>query len=124
MKKALSKIKVTLAALWSAIISFPFKAFGTDRTMESFQTDYWILYPSELLTEPESVSIKIIKIAQRLLAAIIFIVWIVNLIKIRKIDDKSLKQKKTKRTVIILLTILIVIFLMSLAIWLIKKYTA
>ena len=122
MNKAFNKIKLTLATIWASISSFPFKALGTDWEAMDFQTDYWIVYPSELLTDSEPTAITIIKIAQIWLTAVIFIVWIINFVKIRKTDDKSLKNKRIKRTIITLLAILVTILLLAVTIWLLKKY--
>lgn len=108
MKNFYNKIKISLTALWIAIISFSSKVFGTDWTMD-FQTKYWIVDPSEILTEPDPKLTSVIKIAQRLLAFVIFIVWIINLVKIRKIDDNAIKKKKIKKT-IVAISILTIIF--------------
>lgn len=114
MKKALSKTKNILSTIRVAISSFPFKTLGTDLEAVKFQTDYWVLYSwEELLAQPNSTAITIIKIAQIWLTAVIFIVWIINLVKIRKIDDKLQKKEKIKKTIITIAIILMVILLLS-----------
>ena len=111
MKKAINKIKISLSTLWIAIISFSSKVMGlhSDWTVDA-QPDYWIYYPSELLTSPKSESpILAIKIVQILLIAVIFIVWIVSFLKIKKIDDKTLKKKKIRNTIIVIAIVILVL---------------
>ena len=99
MKKTINKKKLSLAAIWAAMLSFPLKVMG--------QIDehlYWVANIQDVYWVPpieQKINI-IIKIAQRALVWITFIVWIVNLIKIKKIDDKVQKEKRIKRTIIIL----------------------
>ena len=120
MKKTLSKIKVSLATAWIAIISFSSKVFGQrfNNSMWHMQTFYWVEMPEkyispEPLTSTGWTTSIIIKIAQILLVAIIFIVWIISFIKIKKIDDKALKKKKIKNTIIIMILLIIAAFLIT-----------
>lgn len=129
MKKTFYKIKLSLATLWIAIISFSskvisqFHQFGQDFSVPSVataQTVYWVP-PQELGTKINAI-VNAIKRFRIPLIIVIFIVWIVNFIKIRKIEDKNLKKKKIKNTAIIILIISIIILLMSISARLIKKY--
>jgi len=129
MKKTFYKIKISLAALWIAIISFSSKVLWLitwptlqQQNIYQWEVMYWVPSPG-----PETTINAIINAIKRFripLIIVIFIVWIVNFIKIRKIDDKTLKKKKIKSTAIIILIISIIILLMSISARLIKKYYA
>ena len=121
MRNFYNKIKISLTALWIAIISFSCKVFAlvleyeelkypqTDYWISRMQTKYWVVNPIVDPYDWSTPTIVFIKIAQILLIVIIPIIWIINLIKIKKIDDKTLKKKKIKNTVIIV-SILIILF--------------
>ena len=113
MKKTINKIKISLSTLWIAVISFSSKVMGQHRDSDwtvDAQPDYWIYYPSELLTSPKSESpILAIKIVQILLITVIFIVWIVSFLKTRKIYDKTLKKKKIRNTIIVIAILILIL---------------
>lgn len=134
MKKFYNKIKIRLTALWIAIISFSSKVFAqvleyeelkypqTDYWVARIQTKYWVVNPIVDPYDWSTPTIIVIKIAQILLIVIIPIIWIINFIKIKKMDDKTQKKKKIIATIITILAILIIIILLSVAVWLLKKY--
>ena len=119
MNKIFNKIKVCLATLRIALISFPLKARGLENWTQEpnhWPMLYWVPSPIEEIPAEPTLMDTIIKITPRLLIAITFIVWIVSFIRIRKINDKTLKKKKTKKTfviMIILITLIIIAFLLS-----------
>lgn len=128
MKNTFNKIKVAIFSIWTAITSIPLKSLGQWMDPDLHQTFYWVMSPDMITStsspEPVYTLTNIIRLSQILLGTIVFVIWIVNLIKIRKIDDKALKQNKIKRTGILVLIAIVVIFLLSLSVRLIKKYTA
>ena len=109
MKKLLTKIKLGLATLWIALISFSAKAmwwkFGdAQRSKPGYgpiQAVYWVPKP----TSPIS---HVLNAVQRLTAIAIFIIWIINFIRIMRTNDKDLKKKRIKNTIIVI-TILVII---------------
>ena len=125
MKNFYNKIKISLTALWIAIISFSCKVFAlvleyeelkypqTDYWISRMQTKYWVVNPIVDPYDWSTPTIVFIKIAQILLIVIIPIIWIINLIKIKRIDDKTVKKKKIKNAIIII-TILLVLFIILL----------
>ena len=125
MRNFYNKIKISLTALWIAIISFSCKVFAqvleyeqlkypqTDYWISRMQTKYWVVNPIVDPYDWSTPTIMIIKIAQILLIVIIPIIWIINLIKIKRIDDKTVKKKKIKNAIIII-TILLVLFIILL----------
>ena len=133
MKKFYSKVKISLAALWVAILSFTSKVFAqvfeyeklnsqTDYWIARVQTKYWVVNPIiNPITDWSTPMIIAVKIVQILLIILIPIIWVINLIKIRKIDDKSLQKKRIRKTIITLLAILVTILLLAVAIRLLKK---
>ena len=102
MKKALKKIKASLAVLSLAVLIWQWKT----------QFTYWVLDSEDItavnpaFSDP-NMSIAI-KIAQRVFVGVVFIIWIINLIKIKKTDDKVQRKKRIRRTIIIM-SILVVI---------------
>jgi len=123
MKKLFTKIKLGLATLWIAIISFSSKVMGklsTWRTVwdsqrnepiydKSVQAAYWVPNPTNHIN-------PILNAIQRLTAIAILIIWIINLIRIIRTDDKDLKKKRIKNTIIIiaiLAAILAITFIIS-----------
>ena len=123
MKKSLNKIKLSLAMLWTVIISFLSKVlaqeWGQPALDYSVQEAYWVYNPKP---SPEALILIAIKILQRLLVAIVLVLWIINFIKIRKIDDKIQKKEKIKKTIITMAVMLIIMLLLWIAERLLKEY--
>lgn len=116
MKKTTNKTKLSIATLWTAIISFLSKVFAQERENPeqrySAQTLYWVANPEP---SPETIILITIKLLQRLLLAVVLVLWIINFIKIRKIDDKIQKKEKIKKTIITVVVMVIIILLLSVA---------
>ena len=134
MKTGLKRIKASITVLWLSIISFPSKVVGRlasqvhSNDLTHMQTKYWVQSIGTVTvdkTPAEQISSRVsdIKVFQILLVVAVFIVWIINLVKIRKIDDRALRAKKTKKIIVFVVIALITVFLLSLWIRLIKKYT-
>ena len=124
MKKILNKIKVSLAILWVAVVSFFSKVIGEfwqETTLYDInwkpvymESLYGVSYPDETLLEAKTN--LAIKIAKRAFVGITFIVWMINLIKIKKTDDKVQRKKRIRRSIIIisiLVVLLVAAFLLS-----------
>ena len=89
MKKILNKIKVSLAILWVAVVSFFSKVIGEfwqETTLYDInwkpvymESLYGVSYPDETLLEAKTN--LAIKIAKRAFVGITFIVWMRNLLK-------------------------------------------
>jgi len=128
MKKLFTKIKLGLATLWIALISFFSKVtWGLSKwpTEPKFwdmyngqEILYWVPRDSEIPKLPKTPILlaTITKIIPRILITITFIIWIINFIKIRKINDENLKKKKIKNTIIII-SILIILIIATFLIW-------
>ena len=120
MKKNMNKKKSGLAAIWAAILSFPFKVLGQIMDLDSMQDIYWVP-PRRVLLYSMSPALIASKIVQRVLIWVTFIVWIINLIKIRKTDDKTQKEKRIKKTIIVMSILIILIVACFITTWLLKK---
>lgn len=124
MGRTLNKIKLSLATLWTAIISFLSKVcaqeWGQPDLDYSVQAAYWVYNPKP---SPEIIILVTIKILQRLLVAVVLFMWIINFIKIRKIDDKLQKKGKIKKTIITIAIMLIIILLFSVATYRLLRFS-
>lgn len=122
MKNFYNKIRLSLTALWIAVLSFSSKVFAqifeygdlkysqTDYWIARVQTKYWVESPIiNPITDWSTPMIIAVKIVQIILIIIIPIIWIINLIKIRKIGDKIEKMKRIRTTIIILAILVLIL---------------